>query len=109
MLMGMADFKRISILKIDIEGAELELFASNSIEWLNLADNIVIELHGQKCSDAFFAAIDATRYDISTCGELTVCLGRNCYQDAGASPARTRSKSSGVSTPAGGDSDNSTR
>jgi hypothetical protein len=76
MLMAMTPFKRISILKIDIEGSEYELFTSKSIEWLDLVDNMVIELHGQRCSDAFFAAIDATRYDISTCDELTICLSR---------------------------------
>jgi hypothetical protein len=64
-------------LKIDIEGAELELFSSGTDRWLDLVDNIVIELHGKKCSEAFFKAIDGRGFDISSCGELTVCLGRS--------------------------------
>jgi FkbM family methyltransferase len=69
-------FDRVSILKIDIEGAEGELFSS-AIEWLDLVDNIVIELHGQECHDAFFRAIRGRRFSISTRGELTVCLGQD--------------------------------
>jgi FkbM family methyltransferase len=63
---------RVSILKIDIEGAERDLFSS-ATEWLDQVDNMVIELHGPDCRNAFFAAIDGRQFDISTCGELTVC------------------------------------
>ena len=73
-LIGLSRFDRVSILKIDIEGAERELFSS-STEWLNQIDNIVIELHGPECQKAFFEAIDGRSFDISSCGELTVCLG----------------------------------
>jgi FkbM family methyltransferase len=75
-IIGRSQYKRVSLLKIDIEGAELELFKSGAESWLDLVDNIVIELHGQKCSEAFFKAIDGRGFDISTCGELTICLGR---------------------------------
>ncbi len=64
---------RISILKIDIEGAEYELFREKP-DWLDRVDNIVIELHGRRCEEAFFAAITGRRFAISRCGELTVCL-----------------------------------
>lgn len=77
MLMATTEFRRIAILKIDIEGSELELFTSQSLAWLDLVDHIVIELHSKECAAAFFAAIDPARYDISTCGELTVCLGKS--------------------------------
>ncbi|HTN77656.1 MAG TPA: FkbM family methyltransferase, partial [Pirellulaceae bacterium] len=36
---------RISILKIDIEGAEGNIFATNYESWLDRVDNLVIELH----------------------------------------------------------------
>jgi FkbM family methyltransferase len=71
-LIEMSGFNRISILKIDIEGAELNLFKSN-IEWLELVDNLVIELHGMECYEVFLKAI-SDRFKISTSGELTVCL-----------------------------------
>jgi len=69
----MSGFNRISILKLDIEGAELNLFKSNT-EWLELVDNLVIELHGTECSEVFFKAISGCGFKISTSGELTVCL-----------------------------------
>jgi FkbM family methyltransferase len=41
-----SDFDRISLLKIDIEGAEAIIFASEqNLEWLDQVDNMVVELH----------------------------------------------------------------
>jgi FkbM family methyltransferase len=36
---------RISLLKVDIEGSELDVFANNSQSWLDKVDAILIELH----------------------------------------------------------------
>ncbi|CAB4888991.1 unannotated protein [freshwater metagenome] len=65
--------ERISILKIDIEGSEAEVFAANVEPWLSRVDNLVIELHGAKCRSVFMAAIDGLGFEISECEELTVC------------------------------------
>jgi FkbM family methyltransferase len=73
-LIRLSGFGRISLLKIDIEGAELELFSTDSGQWLPFVDNIVIELHGEGCSRAFFDAVKSYRFTFSKCGELTVCL-----------------------------------
>ncbi len=67
-----AGHKRISLLKIDIEGAETALFNAGP-DWLDQFDNIVIELHGEDCEKAFFNKIDRSRFEISRCDELTVC------------------------------------
>jgi FkbM family methyltransferase len=75
MIMATSGRDRVSILKIDIEGAERELFDAD-VSWLNLVDNMVIELHGEHCARSFFAAIGNDRFDVTTCGELTVCLNR---------------------------------
>lgn len=40
--------KRVNILKVDIEGAELEFFKTET-EFLKLVDNIVVEWHGWSC------------------------------------------------------------
>jgi FkbM family methyltransferase len=40
---------RISLLKIDIEGAEVQLFSEGCESWLSKVDNIVIELHDDSC------------------------------------------------------------
>ncbi len=65
-------YDRISILKIDIEGSERDVFASDT-GWLDRVDNLVIELHGAACRQVFMAAIDGRGFDVTTCEELTVC------------------------------------
>lgn len=62
----MADrqWPRIDILKLDIEGAEKEIFENEPDSWLKDTGIIMIELHDEKkpgCSDSFFEATD--RYD----------------------------------------------
>ena len=64
---------RISILKIDIEGSEAEVFSSNYADWLDRVDNLVIELHGPRCRQIFEAAIGPSGFAVSQCDELTVC------------------------------------
>jgi FkbM family methyltransferase len=44
-LLYLSGQSRISLLKIDIEGAELDVFANNSNVWLDQVDAILIELH----------------------------------------------------------------
>jgi FkbM family methyltransferase len=49
---------RIDILKLDIEGAELELMRSSS--WLDYVDTIIIELHDRYkagCAQSFYTAL----------------------------------------------------
>ncbi len=73
-------FDRISILKIDIEGAEAIVFGSPRLEWLEKVDNIAIELHDDssfgKASEVFFDAIANQNFKISYSGELTICRRR---------------------------------
>jgi FkbM family methyltransferase len=76
-IIALSGFDRVSVLKIDIEGAETELFQAQPDRWLDWVDNIVIELHGEDARQAFFEALPFGRYDISTCDELTVCLSRD--------------------------------
>jgi FkbM family methyltransferase len=73
-LIELSGLDRISVLKIDIEGAERELFSAGVNEWLNLIDNIVIELHGEECAKLFFDVMRNSQMKMSTCGELTVGL-----------------------------------
>jgi FkbM family methyltransferase len=67
--------ERVSILKIDIEGAELELF-SGDVGWIDKVDNIVIELHSEKATQLFYSVVDKGRFVFSTSHELTIGLGR---------------------------------
>jgi len=72
--------ERISILKMDIEGAEGIVFGSNYESWIDLVDNIVIELHDDSvfgdCTAAFAAAISGRGFSVARHGELTVCRRR---------------------------------
>jgi FkbM family methyltransferase len=64
---------RISLLKVDIEGAEIDLFGSHTADWLDKVDNIVIELHGEEAKRVFHSAVAHLKFAISHCDELTVC------------------------------------
>jgi hypothetical protein len=66
-------YERISILKIDIEGAESVVFSSNYESWIEKVDNLVIELHGDECRSIFRKAILNADFNLSQCDELTVC------------------------------------
>jgi FkbM family methyltransferase len=74
-IMEEAGLDTVDMLKIDIEGGELELFGSGSPEWLRRVKNISIELHGHDCETAFFRAMEPYDYSVERRGELTICLG----------------------------------
>jgi FkbM family methyltransferase len=71
--------QRISILKVDIEGAEGVVFQRGSgfEKWIDRVDTIAIELHDDTefgtCSDIFLTAISGQGFQISRSGELTIC------------------------------------
>jgi FkbM family methyltransferase len=51
-------FQQISILKMDIEGAELEVFRGSS-SWIDRIDSLIVELHERTkpgCNESFYAA-----------------------------------------------------
>ena len=76
-LMNRAAADRISILKIDIEGAEAVVFNHPNLEWLDRVDTIMIELHDDtvfgKSTPIFHNAIAGRGFNIWQDGELTVC------------------------------------
>jgi len=72
-LIGLCGAAEIDLLKIDIEGSELELFSRNTESWLPRVRNLCIELHGPECEAIFFRALSGFLYNLSHSGELTVC------------------------------------
>jgi hypothetical protein len=72
-LLEESGFDRISILKIDIEGSEMEVFSSSYSEWLPHVDHLVIELHSHECVVAFHKAITTEPFVLSSCEELVFC------------------------------------
>jgi len=71
-LLADSGFTRISILKIDIEGSEFELFKSGPPAWISTVDNMVIEIHGDRCKDAVLGALSKDGFEVTRCDELTV-------------------------------------
>lgn len=68
--------EKIDILKIDIEGSELEIFQTAD-RWIDKVDSLVVELHEQLrpgCSRAFYNATNGFEHEWMQ-GEL-VCLTR---------------------------------
>jgi FkbM family methyltransferase len=72
-LLRESGFDRISILKVDIEGAESAVFGSNYESWIGKVDNIAIELHGEREKEIFLRAIDGQHFATSTVGERFIC------------------------------------
>lgn len=77
---------RISILKIDIEGAEQAVFSQGYGDWLPKVDNLLIELHDDeafpRAREAFQDALAGEDFTTFESGELTVC--RRTAQNVGA-------------------------
>jgi hypothetical protein len=73
-ILDRSGFDRISILKVDIEGAERIVFESNYERWLSRVDSLVIELHSPECIRVFQKAIAHENFEISDCDDQVVCL-----------------------------------
>jgi FkbM family methyltransferase len=63
--------ERCSLLKLDIEGAELELFADPG-DWLGRTDAIVVEVHGEEARDRIFEACPPDAWASTVSGEKLV-------------------------------------
>ena len=64
-------WKVLDLLKMDVEGAEREIFAANT-SFLSSTRCCVIELHGPECERAFESAIAPYPNKIRRDGELTI-------------------------------------
>ena len=73
-LLDMCHAETVDLLKVDIEGSEVEAFGANSGAWLPRVRNICIELHDARCRDTFFKALDGFEYELVESGESTMCL-----------------------------------
>jgi FkbM family methyltransferase len=57
--------KRIDLLKVDIEGSELQLFSSSAEEWIDSVQVITIELHDRfcaGCAKAFYSVLAKRKF-----------------------------------------------
>ncbi|QOV23336.1 FkbM family methyltransferase [Anabaenopsis elenkinii] len=79
-LLNQSGFDRISVLKIDIEGAEGVIFSDNYEQWLDKVDVIAIEIHDDSifgnCTQIVHTAISNSGIGFSkiNSGELLICI-----------------------------------
>ena len=73
-LLQRADKPRVDVLKVDIEGSEAEVFSGDVDPWLPRVGNLVIELHGEKCTEVVERALSGYEFEKLTSGELTMFL-----------------------------------
>jgi FkbM family methyltransferase len=71
-LMRIHHLDTIDLLKIDIEGAEREVFDAPSAACFDRIRAVAIELHGPECREAFLRAASAVPGEVSDHGEVTV-------------------------------------
>jgi FkbM family methyltransferase len=71
-LLEIANANEGIVLKVDIEGAESQVF-SESAPWLDRFDHIAIELHGEKARTIFMNAIEHYAFNVTEERELTIC------------------------------------
>ncbi len=77
-LLRQSGHERLSLLKMDIEGAEVVVFSHpEHQEWLPRTDAIAIELHDDtsfgKAAELFHTVVRDQDFQISLSGELTIC------------------------------------
>lgn len=72
-LVAMSPTGRISVLKLDIEGAEDALFSCGAEAWLGKVDHIIVETHGPDCETAVLDALDAANWTARRYRNLYYC------------------------------------
>jgi FkbM family methyltransferase len=65
-LLQLIRFETIDILKLDIEGAELQLFSSHPEEWLPSVRCVAMEIHGPKIREAVYSTMMRCRFESKT-------------------------------------------
>jgi len=67
--------EHIDLLKIDIEGAEKDVFGNGNVNWIHHVRTLAIELHDRDrpgCTDAVRAVVDPLHPSVKTSGEYWI-------------------------------------
>ena len=76
-VMRQMGWDRIDLLKMDIEGAEREVFGPGAKEWIHKIGVLVVELHegvSPGCTVKLFEALHGTNFTLKWRGENLVVL-----------------------------------
>jgi hypothetical protein len=68
---------RCDLLKLDIEGAEANVFAPGALDWLDRVDAILVEVHGDEALANVTAACPETLFDCSRTGEKLLLIRKD--------------------------------
>lgn len=74
-ILDRAGIAHADVVKIDIEGAEADVFVCQPERFLDRTGTLAIELHGPACEKAFNEALAGYVCQWETIGELVVCRG----------------------------------
>ena len=66
------DIRTVDILKMDIEGAEFEIFTAENLDWISRVRCFQIELEDDKCKQAFFRALANWPFRFLRHSEVTI-------------------------------------
>ena len=79
-LMAMIGTETIDVLKIDIEGGELDLFTEDAAAWIGKVRVFMIELHDRMrpgCAAAFYAALRGIRFTQIQKGDIVTIINED--------------------------------
>ena len=63
-LLEQNSLQKVNFMKIDIEGAELEIFEKGDLDWLNSVDSLHIEIHNEKRIKSISNALEKFNFEI---------------------------------------------
>ena len=75
-LMDKFNIPSVDILKLDVEGAEKEVFEGDHAKWLPYVKAMIVELHDRYkpgCSESFFKAMSNYKFSTRFRGENIIC------------------------------------
>ena len=77
-LLAQSGFDMIDLLKLDIEGAEEQIFSASDTGWLDHVRVLVIETHGERAEHAVKMALAARTFTQTQQGEKLIFVNRAC-------------------------------
>lgn len=80
-LMREHDLDRIDLLKVDIEGGEMDLFTAPDIKWLEQVEKISLEPHDHirpGATQAFFKFLSGSGWNVEVYNNALMCRRQHC-------------------------------
>lgn len=70
-------FPRIDLLKLDVEGAEEQIFSASDLSWLNRTRAIMVECHTRAALRSFLDAVEPRGFKTEGFGEIQLAIQTN--------------------------------